>query len=115
MYFENQIINHHQLNLEFFIADRLIRTKERKSNISAPIIKIAIAAIAIGLIMMIVSVATGVGLQNKIRQKVSAFNGHIVISNFDDNQSQVSVDPVSTNQDFILSLILSKGLNIYKQ
>ncbi|GEM58629.1 permease [Flavobacterium columnare NBRC 100251 = ATCC 23463] len=49
---------------------------------------------------MIVSVATGVGLQNKIRQKVSAFNGHIVISNFDDNQSQVSVDPVSTNQDF---------------
>ncbi|ANO49249.1 ABC transporter permease [Flavobacterium columnare] len=88
------------MNLEFFIADRLIRTKERKSNISAPIIKIAIAAIAIGLIMMIVSVATGVGLQNKIRQKVSAFNGHIVISNFDDNQSQVSVDPVSTNQDF---------------
>ncbi|AMO20057.1 ABC transporter permease [Flavobacterium columnare] len=88
------------MNLEFFIADRLIRTKERKSNISAPIIKIAIAAIAIGLIMMIVSVATGVGLQNKIRQKVSAFNGHIVISNFDDNQSQVSFDPVSTNQDF---------------
>ncbi|MFK7049434.1 MULTISPECIES: ABC transporter permease [Flavobacterium] len=88
------------MNLEFFIADRLIRTKERKSNISAPIIKIAIAAIAIGLIMMIISVATGVGLQNKIRQKVSAFNGHIIISNFDDNQSQVSLNPVSTNQDF---------------
>ncbi|MCJ1806558.1 FtsX-like permease family protein [Flavobacterium covae] len=88
------------MNLEFFIADRLIRTKERKSNISAPIIKIAIAAIAIGLVMMIVSVATGVGLQNKIRQKVSAFNGHIIISNFDDNKSQVSLDPISTNQDF---------------
>ncbi|MES2812623.1 MAG: FtsX-like permease family protein [Bacteroidota bacterium] len=88
------------MNLEFFIADRLIRTKERKSNISAPIINIAIAAIAIGLIMMIVSVATGMGLQQKIRQKVSAFNGHIIISNFDDNQSQVSLNPVSTNQDF---------------
>ena len=88
------------MNLEFFIADRLIRTKERKSNISTPIINIAIAAIAIGLIMMIVSVATGVGLQQKIRQKVSAFNGHILISNYDDNQSQVSLNPVSTNQDF---------------
>jgi lipoprotein-releasing system permease protein len=88
------------LNLEFFIADRLIRKSERKNNISAPIIKIAIAAIAIGLIMMIVSVGTGIGLQQKIRQKVSAFNGHIIISNFDDNQSQVSMNPVSTNQDF---------------
>lgn len=88
------------LNLEFFIADRLIRTKERKSNISTPIINIAIAAIAIGLIMMIVSVATGIGLQQKIRQKIAAFNGHIIISNFVDNQSQVSLDPVSTNQDF---------------
>lgn len=88
------------MNLEFFIADRLIRTKERKSNISAPIINIAIAAIAIGLIMMIVSVATGMGLQQKIRQKVSAFNGHIIVSNFDDNQSQVSLNPISTNQDF---------------
>lgn len=88
------------MNLEFFIADRLIRKSERKNNISAPIIKIAIAAIAIGLIMMIVSVGTGVGLQQKIRQKVSAFNGHIIISNFDDNQSQVSLNPISTNQDF---------------
>lgn len=88
------------MNLEFFIADRLIRTKERKSNISMPIINIAIAAIAIGLIMMIVSVATGMGLQQKIRQKVSAFNGHIIISNFNDNQSQASLEPVSTNQDF---------------
>jgi lipoprotein-releasing system permease protein len=88
------------LNLEFFIADRLIRTNERKSNISAPIINIAIAAIAIGLIMMIVSIATGIGLQQKIRQKVAAFNGHIIISAYNDNQSQASLEPVSINQDF---------------
>jgi lipoprotein-releasing system permease protein len=88
------------LNLEFFIADRLIRTNERKSNISAPIINIAIAAIAIGLIMMIVSIATGIGLQQKIRQKVAAFNGHIIISAYNDNQSQASIEPVSTQQDF---------------
>jgi len=57
-------------------------------------------AIAIGMIMMIASVATGVGLQQKIRQKVSAFNGHIIISNYDDNQSEVSIEPISLQQDF---------------
>jgi lipoprotein-releasing system permease protein len=88
------------LNLEYFIANRLTKAKDHKSSISSPIIKIAIAAIAIGLTMMIVSMATGIGLQQKIRQKVSAFNGHIIISNFEDNQSQASVQPVSTKQDF---------------
>ena len=50
--------------------------------------------------MMIMAVATGVGLQDKIREKVSAFNGHIIISNFDDNQSQVTTEPISINQSF---------------
>lgn len=88
------------MNLEYFIAKRLIAAKNHKSSISAPIIKIAIAAIAIGMIMMIVSVATGIGLQQKIREKVAAFNGHIIITNYDDNQSQVSISPISTHQDF---------------
>ncbi|MBC7606482.1 MAG: ABC transporter permease [Burkholderiales bacterium] len=88
------------MNLAYFIAKRLVTAKGRKSSISAPIIKIAISAIAIGMIMMIVSVATGIGLQQKIRQKVAAFNGHIIISNYDDNQSQGSVTPISTQQDF---------------
>lgn len=50
--------------------------------------------------MMLVSVATGVGLQDKIREKISAFNGNIIITNFDDNQSEVSVEPIGINQPF---------------
>jgi lipoprotein-releasing system permease protein len=88
------------LNLEYFIAKRLITAKHYKSSISAPIIKIAISAIAIGMIMMIVSVATGIGLQQKIREKISAFNGHIIISNYDNNQSEVTIVPISKKQDF---------------
>jgi lipoprotein-releasing system permease protein len=88
------------LNLEYFIAKRLITAKDYKSSISAPIIKIAISAIAIGIIMMIVSVATGIGLQQKIRDKVSAFNGQIIISNFDNNNSEVTLVPISKKQDF---------------
>ncbi|SFD41878.1 ABC transporter permease [Flavobacterium phragmitis] len=88
------------MNLEYFIAKRLITAKENKSSISAPIVKIAISAIAIGIIMMIVSVATGIGLQKKIRDKVSAFNGQIIISNFDNNNSEVTIVPISKKQDF---------------
>ncbi|MFM9988882.1 ABC transporter permease [Flavobacterium sp.] len=98
------------MNLEYFIANRLITSKNNKSSISAPIIKIAITAIAIGMIMMIVSIATGTGLQQKIRQKVAAFNGHILISNFDDNQSQVSLSPISTNQDFYPKFTSVEGI-----
>lgn len=88
------------MNLEYFIAKRLITAKDYKSSISAPIIKIAISAIAIGIIMMIVSVATGMGLQQKIRDKVSAFNGQIIISNYDNNNSEVTLVPISKKQDF---------------
>ncbi|MFH6997462.1 ABC transporter permease [Flavobacterium sp. FlaQc-57] len=88
------------MNLEYFIAKRLITARDFKSSISAPIIKIAISAIAIGIIMMIVSVATGIGLQKKIRDKVSAFNGQIIISNYDSNNSEVTLVPISKKQDF---------------
>lgn len=88
------------MNVEYFIAKRLIVAKDFKSSISSPIIKIAIAAIAIGMMMMIVSVATGIGLQKKIRDKVAVFNGHISISNYDNNQSEVTLVPVSKKQNF---------------
>ncbi|WP_300025837.1 FtsX-like permease family protein [uncultured Maribacter sp.] len=88
------------MNLEYFIAKRLIKGKEHKISISAPIIKIAIAAIAIGVVMMLIAIATGLGLKEKIREKVTAFNGHVQIYNYDNNNSEVSVAPVSTEQDF---------------
>lgn len=88
------------MNLELFIAKRLVTGKEHKISISAPIIKIAIAAIAIGVVMMLIAIATGIGLKNKIREKVAAFNGHIQISSFDNNNSEVSLTPVSIDQDF---------------
>ena len=88
------------MNLEYFIAKRLIKGKEHKISISAPIIKIAIAAIAIGVIMMLIAIATGLGLKEKIREKITAFNGHVQIYNYDNNNSEVSIVPVSTKQDF---------------
>ena len=88
------------MNNNFFIAKRLIRSGDHKNKISSPIIKIAITSIAIGVIIMLISMATGFGLKHKIREKISAFSGHIIISNYDTNQSGLTLNPVSLHQDF---------------
>jgi len=88
------------LNYELFLAKRIITGKQYKSSISSSIIKIAITAIALGIIIMLVSIATTVGLQKKIKEKISGFNGHIQIANYEDNNSQITVSPISINQEF---------------
>ncbi len=63
-------------------------------------VNIAIIAIALGMVMMLISIAAGLGLQVKIREKIALFNGHIEISNYDNNASQVSVKPIPIDVDF---------------
>lgn len=88
------------MNYELFIAKRLITSKKYKSSISFPIMKIGMIAIALGIIVMLISIATGIGLQKKIREKVSGFNGHIQIVNYNFNNSLGSIKPISTKQNF---------------
>ena len=52
------------------------------------------------MIMMLIAIATGVGLQRKIQEKITAFNGDIIVSNFDTNFSDDSQNPISKNQAF---------------
>ena len=98
------------MNFEFFIAKRIISAKDYKSSISAPIIKIGIAAIAIGLVVMMIAIATGIGLQQKIRDKAVAFNGHITITEFNSNLSDESQSPISTEQEFYPEFKIVDGI-----
>ena len=88
------------MNYEFFISKRIIGGKAYKNSVSAPIIKIGITAIAIGVIVMLIAIATGLGLQQKVRDKVAAFNGHVSITNYDSNASNESQFPISIHQEF---------------
>ena len=88
------------MNFEFFIASRIVRTSEGNNSISSPIIKIAISAFALGMVMILIAIATGKGLQERIRQKIASLNGHIQIFNYDTNHSEVSIVPISTEEDF---------------
>lgn len=60
---------------------------------------------------MLIAVAVSIGLQQKIRDKAVAFNGHITISNFDSNASQGAQVPISKNQPFYPEFTSVDGIN----
>ncbi len=99
------------MNYEFFIAKRIIAAKADKGSISSPIIKIAIIAIALGIIIMMVTVATVFGLQYKVKEKISGFSGHIQITNYEDNNSPITITPIAKKQDFYPDFTTVDGIN----
>jgi len=98
------------LNFEYFLAKRIISTKSYKNSISGPIIKIGIVAIALGVIVMLISIATGLGMQYEIKNKISAFNGDISIYNFQSVNYEDSNIPLDFNENLYNNIINTKGI-----
>jgi lipoprotein-releasing system permease protein len=85
---------------EFFIARRLFFDKENSHQLSRRIINIALAGIALGIMLMLVSVAIVTGFKKEISDKVIGFGSHMLIVNFDSNMSYETA-PVNRNPSFI--------------
>tara|TARA_B100001057_G_scaffold501287_1_gene623239 strand:- start:4130 stop:5365 length:1236 start_codon:yes stop_codon:yes gene_type:complete len=81
------------LNLIYFLGNTLKNNNSLNSNISSRIIKVAILALTLSVTAIIISVVAGKGLQEEIGKKVYAFNGNLIISTFDNNNSQFSSNP----------------------
>ncbi len=67
------------MNLELFIAKRIFRGKDNANSLSKPIVNIAVAGIAIGVAVMILSVAIVTGFQREITNKVTGFDAHLKV------------------------------------
>jgi lipoprotein-releasing system permease protein len=91
------------LNLEFFIARRLILDKETKKTISRSMLRIAVTGVALSLAVMIVSVAIVTGFKKEITNKIVGFGSHIQILNFDSNESY-ETQPIKKDQAFLSKL-----------
>ena len=71
------------MNLPLFIAQRIHFSKgEDNRKVTPPVIRIAMAGVALGLAVMILAVAIVVGFKKEIREKVVGFSSHIQITNF---------------------------------
>ncbi len=69
------------MSLAYFIARRIHFAREANASqrVSPPAIRIAIAGIAIGLAVMILSVAIVVGFKQEVRRKVIDFGAHMQV------------------------------------
>ncbi len=71
------------MNLDFFISSRM--GSDRKSIMT----RVATIAVAVGIVVMIITIAVIAGFKSQISQKMSALSGHIVVTDV------VGVNPAS--------------------
>ena len=93
------------MSAEFFIARRIYKDRGESRNVSPPAVRVATISIAVGLAVMILSVAVVIGFKKEVREKVIGFGSHIQITNFEINPSH-ELKPVAvsdTLMDFIQS------------
>ena len=83
------------MNFEFFISKRISKALFNENNVSSRIIKIAITAIALGIVIILISISTGFGLQSEIKKKLTTLSGDLKISYYDSNNSYISVKPIN--------------------
>nr|MBP9507592.1 ABC transporter permease [Bacteroides sp.] len=91
------------MSLSLFIAKRIYRDTKGDKQVSRPAVLIAMTGIAIGLAVMIISVAVVIGFKNEVRNKVVGFGSHIQISNFDALRSY-ETHPVVVNDSMRAAL-----------
>ncbi|WP_276943088.1 ABC transporter permease [Hallella colorans] len=77
------------MNFPLFIARRIYGNHHNDRKVSRPAIVIAVAGIAIGLMVMIVSISVVLGFKHSIQNKVIGFGSHIQVTNF---MSQMSAN-----------------------
>lgn len=91
------------MSLSLFIARRLYRDTDGGKQVSRPAVLIAMVGIAIGLAVMIITVAVVVGFKGEVRNKVTGFGSHIQISNFDAVRS-FETHPIVVNDSMMAAL-----------
>ena len=88
------------MNLELFIAKRLYGTRKGARHISRPAVAIAQWGVAIGALVMFVSICIIVGFKNQVKEKAVGFGGHIQIMNGESGNygpEPLAIDTTLTN------------------
>lgn len=97
--------------LSLFIARRLFRSqgKENQKRASVPTIRIATAGVAVGLAVMILSVAVVLGFKNEISTKMTAVSAHIEVLDYN-ALATPEVYPIQGDRSFIEKIRLQPGI-----
>lgn len=91
------------------ISSRMLTQKDESGRMSKPIVRVAQIGIAIGMMVMILTLAVVQGFQNEIRKKVTGFGSHIQITPYDNNES-METDSMSSIQPSVEALKSYPGI-----
>ena len=70
------------MHLPYFLASRLYRFQDKQKRASQPAIRTAIFGVAVGLAIMLISIAVVFGFKHSIRDKIIGFGSHIQVTHF---------------------------------
>ena len=90
------------MNLELFIARRLFSVRKGEKRISKPAILIAQWGVAVGLLVMILSVCIVVGFKQQVREKIIGFGQHIQVRSYEG--SMQGETPVTATDSLLTAL-----------
>lgn len=81
-------------NFELFIANRFNREERDNKKMSRPAVRIAIIGIALGLAVMLLSIAVIVGFKREVRNQIIGFGSHIQIMSYN-NYNSLNSEPIT--------------------
>jgi lipoprotein-releasing system permease protein len=88
------------LSFSWFISRRLISDTNQKNSFSRPVIRLSVAAIAFSVAVMVISLATGLGLQKEIKDRLTSFSGHVLLRSY---ESSVGMEhsPITPDAEWV--------------
>ena len=99
------------MNFPLFIARRIYSDHiGDQQKVSKPAIRIAVAGVAIGLAVMIISVCVVLGVKHTIRDKGVGFGSHIQVANFYTLQSSAIDQPIAIGDSMMNVLKRTDGV-----
>ena len=97
------------MNLPLFIARKIYRQDGDRQEVSRPAITIATIGVAIGLAVMIITVAVIAGFKHTISDKVVGFGSHIQVTNFMAQQMAIPA-PICISDTLLRQIRQTKGV-----
>ena len=99
------------MSFEYFIANKILKSKEKGIKVSRPILRISLISVALTIIVNLITLAIVHGFQSEIRQKIVGFNAPIFLLKAG-NENIYEADPINEKQNVLAEI---KKINGVKQ
>lgn len=91
------------MQFERFIAERLYFSQQTEGRSSRPAVRVALAGLIIGVMVMIITVCVVVGFKQTVTDKVVGFAAHLRVVNFENNNT-FELSPIVATDSMLQAL-----------